>query len=93
MLSTIEQFATFFIFLCLLASMIVVAASQAKWETFKCMGMALASFAAGVLLIGLLAAKLSPSPLLAEVMAVLLVSGSVLAGTVAGWFHVVGKAP
>ncbi len=71
-----------------MACLVVLAVSPVKWETFKHMVMALASFAAGVLLTGLLAAHLTASPLLAEVMAVLLVSGSVLAGTMAGWFHV-----
>ncbi len=86
--SGIEQLASFLIFLCLVACLVILAVSPVKWETFKRMVMALAAFGAGVLLTGLLAANLMPSPLLAEVMAVLLVSGSVLAGTIAGWFHI-----
>jgi hypothetical protein len=86
--SAIEQLASFLIFLCLVACLVLLAVSPVRWETFKHMVMALAAFGAGVLLTGLLAANVMPSPLLAEVMAVILVSGSVLAGTLAGWFHV-----
>ena len=70
------------------ACLIALAISPARWETFKRMGLTLLGWAAAILGIGWVTARLLHSMAVAEWTGALLVSSSVLAAAIAGWCHI-----
>lgn len=86
--SPLIPLASIFACVSFMACIVALAVSPAKWETFKRMIMILASCAAGIFVMGLLAAMLLDSDLLARLTGVLLVGASPLAAATGGWFHV-----